>query len=168
MKKVFTEFKKFAMRGNVMDMAVGIIIGAAFGKIVDSLVKDIIMPPLGILLGKVDFANLFFVLQDGATPGPYDSLEVAKSAGAVTLNLGAFMNTIISFIIVAFAVFMLIKAMNTLQEKLDSKEAEVVEQKEATTKICPFCCSQIAIKAVRCPACTSELEDVKETPKRKK
>ena len=100
MKGILGEFKKFAMRGNVMDMAVGIIIGAAFGKIVDSLVKDIIMPPLGILLGKVDFANLFFVLKDGPkVPAPYESLEVAKNAGAITINAGAFLNTIISFLI---------------------------------------------------------------------
>lgn len=153
---MLTEFKKFAMRGNVMDMAVGIIIGAAFGKIVDSLVKDIIMPPLGILLGKIDFANLFFVLKDGAKAGPYDSLTAATEAGAVTLNLGNFMNTIISFIIVAFAVFMLIKAMNTLQAKLDKKEADATP-KAPTTKECPYCMSQIAIKATKCPYCTSDL-----------
>lgn len=157
MKGIFAEFKKFAMRGNVMDMAVGIIIGAAFGKIVDSLVKDIIMPPLGILLGKVDFANLFFVLKDGPkVPAPYESLEVAKNAGAITINAGAFLNTIISFIIVAFAVFMLIKAMNTLQAKLDKKEADATP-KAPTTKECPYCMSQIAIKATKCPYCTSDL-----------
>ncbi len=155
LKKFLNEFKKFAMRGNVMDMAVGIIIGAAFGKIVDSLVKDVIMPPLGILLGKVNFADLFFVLKDGAkTPAPYESLTVAQNAGAITMNIGTFLNTIISFIIVAFAVFMLIKLMNTLQEKLDTKEAGEVKK---NTKICPFCFSEINIKAVRCPNCTSEL-----------
>ncbi len=151
--KILAEFKKFAMRGNVLDMAVGIIIGAAFGKIVDSLVKDMIMPPLGILLGKIDFANLFFVLQDGKIPGPYASLSAATSAGAVTLNVGTFMNTIISFIIVAFAVFLLIKGMNTLQSKLDAKEKAA----EPTTKDCPYCCSKIALAAIRCPNCTSEL-----------
>ena len=157
-KNILSEFKKFAMRGNVMDMAVGIIIGAAFGKIVDSLVKDIIMPPLGMILGKIDFANLFFVLHDGSVPGPYASLEVAKNAGAVTLNAGNFLNTIISFIIVAFAVFLLIKGMNTLQAKLEKKEKAA----EPTTKECPYCCSQIAICAVKCPNCTADL------PKEKK
>ncbi len=160
-KNVLSEFKKFAMRGNVMDMAVGIIIGAAFGKIVDSLVKDIIMPPLGMVLGKIDFANLFFVLHDGKIPGPYASLEVAKNAGAVTLNAGNFLNTIISFLIVAFAVFLLIKAINTLQAKLDRQDKEA-EQKEPTVKTCPYCCSQIPICAIKCPQCTADL------PKEKK
>jgi large conductance mechanosensitive channel len=109
------EFKKFAMRGNVVDMAVGIIIGAAFGKIVDSLVKDLIMPPIGLLLGKVDFANLFFVMRDGATAGPYLSVDAAQKAGAVTFNYGMFINTCISFLIVAFAVFLLIRAINRLK-----------------------------------------------------
>lgn len=162
MMKILAEFKKFAMRGNVMDMAVGIIIGAAFGKIVDSLVKDMIMPPLGILLGKIDFANLFFVLKDGTgAPAPYASLSAAQDAGAITLNFGAFLNTVISFIIVAFAVFMLIKAMNTLQEKLDRKE----KAEEPTTKECPYCCTQIAIKAVKCPNCTADLPQDKKSKK---
>ena len=109
------EFKKFAMRGHVVDLAVGVIIGAAFGKIVDSLVKDLIMPPVGLLLGKVDFANLFWVLRDGAPPGPYLTVEAAQKAGAVTLNYGVFINTCIGFVIVAFAVFLLIRAINRLQ-----------------------------------------------------
>ena len=109
------EFKKFAMRGNVVDMAVGIIIGAAFGKIVDSLVRDLIMPPIGLLLGKVDFSNLFFVLKEGATPGPYISVDAAQKAGAVTFNYGLFINTAISFLIVAFAVFILVRAVNRLK-----------------------------------------------------
>ena len=149
------------MRGNVIDMAVGIIIGAAFGKIVDSLVKDIIMPPLGLLLGKVDFANLFLVLKDGPTiPGPYMSLDVAQNAGAVTLNVGLFINVMISFIIVAFAVFILIKAVNKLQESLDKKD-KAAEAK--TTKTCPYCCEEIPIKAVKCPRCTA---DIAEKPKK--
>ncbi len=157
-KNILLEFKKFAMRGNVMDMAVGIIIGAAFGKIVDSLVKDVIMPPIGILLGKVDFANLFFVLKDGAeTQGPYVSLDAAQQAGAVTMNVGAFLNAIISFIIVAFAVFMLIKAMNTLQEKL---ERHPETETTPTTKTCPYCYSIIPLKATKCPACTADLPTV--------
>ncbi len=157
MKNFINEFKKFAMRGNVIDMAVGIIIGAAFGKIVDSLVKDIIMPPIGLLMGKVDFANLYFVLHDGAVPGPYVSLDAAQQAGAVTMNIGMFLNALISFIIVAFAVFVLIKAINTLQEKMLAKEKKAEAAAAPTTKKCPFCCSEIALEAVRCPHCTSEL-----------
>jgi large conductance mechanosensitive channel len=109
------EFKKFAMRGSVVDLAIGVIIGAAFGKIVDSLVKDLIMPPVGLLLGKVDFANLFWVLRDGAPPGPYLTVEAAQKAGAVTLNYGVFINTCIGFVIVAFAVFLLIRTINRMQ-----------------------------------------------------
>ena len=112
---MLNEFKQFAMRGNVVDLAVGVIIGAAFGKIVDSLVKDVIMPPIGLILGKVDFSNLFLVMRDGAQPGPYLSVDVAQKAGAVTLNYGVFLNTMISFVIVAWAVFMVIKAMNKLK-----------------------------------------------------
>jgi large conductance mechanosensitive channel len=111
------EFKEFAMRGNVVDMAVGIIIGAAFGKIVESLVKDLIMPPIGMLLGKVDFANLFVVLREGANPGPYLSVDAAQKAGAVTFNYGVFINTCISFVIVAFAVFLLIRSINRMKQK---------------------------------------------------
>lgn len=161
MKKMISEFKKFAMRGNVIDMAVGIIIGAAFGKIVDSLVKDILMPPLGILLGKIDFTNMFIVLKDGtgALP-PYASLDAAKNAGAITLNIGMFLNNVISFIIVAFAVFLLIKAVNKLQEKMDKDDA-AQEVKTPTVKNCPYCCSSIPVAAIRCPNCTSELEDKK-------
>ena len=159
-KNIFSEFKKFAMRGNVMDMAVGIIIGAAFTKIVDSLVKDILMPPLGLLMGKIDFANLFFVLKDGTPAAPYASLDAAKTAGAVTLNVGFFINAIISFVIVAFAVFILIKIMNTLQEKLEKKE-EAPAPAEPTTKKCPYCDSEISIKATKCPHCTADLEDHK-------
>jgi large conductance mechanosensitive channel len=115
------EFREFAVKGNVVDMAVGIIIGAAFGKIVESLVKDVIMPPIGLLLGKVDFANLFVVLRDGAQAGPYLSVEAAQKAGAVTFNYGIFINTLISFTIVAFAVFLLIRAINRLKREEDAK-----------------------------------------------
>ncbi len=115
------EFKEFAVRGNVVDMAVGIIIGAAFGKIVDSLVKDLIMPPIGLLLGKVDFANLFVVLREGAQTGPYLSVDAAQKAGAVTFNYGVFVNTLISFVIVAFAVFMLIRSINRLKKQEEAK-----------------------------------------------
>ena len=161
-KNILIEFKKFAMRGNVMDMAVGIIIGAAFGKIVDSLVKDIIMPPLGWAMGKVDFANKYITLIEGqTTPGPYASLDAAQKAGAITINYGLFLNTIISFLIVAFAVFMLIKAMNTLQAKLEAKEKKDDAAAAPTTKACPYCCSEIPVGATRCPHCTSELDSHK-------
>jgi len=118
------EFREFAVRGNVVDMAVGIIIGAAFGKIVDSLVKDLIMPPIGLLLGKVDFTNLFVVLKPGAVPGPYLTVEAAQKAGAVTFNYGIFINTMISFVIVAFAVFLLVRAINRLRREEQAKPAE--------------------------------------------
>lgn len=145
------EFKKFAMRGNVVDMAVGIIIGGAFGTIVKSLVDDVIMPPIGLLLGGVDFSDLFLTLKEGATAGPYATVEAAKEAGAVTLNLGLFINSVISFTIVAFAVFLLIKGMNSLQKKEEEAPSEPTE------KECPHCFTSIPIKATRCPHCTSEL-----------
>ena len=144
------EFKTFAMRGNVVDMAVGIIIGAAFGAIVKSLVDDMIMPPIGMLLGNVDFANLFLVLKDGAEAAPYVSLDAAKKAGAVTLNYGVFINSVVSFTIVAFAVFLLVRTVNKLK-------AEEEVPAEPTTKDCPRCFTAIPIKATRCPHCTSEL-----------
>lgn len=145
------EFREFAMRGNVMDMAVGIIIGAAFGAIVSSLVSDVLMPPIGLLLGNVDFSNLFFVMRDGATPGPYASLSAAKGAGAVTVAYGVFINQVISFLIVAFAVFMIIRAMNRLKRKAEAPAAV------PTTKECPFCLSAIPIKATKCGHCTSDV-----------
>lgn len=148
---MFKEFRDFAMRGNVVDMAVGIVIGAAFGTIVKSLVADIIMPPVGLLLGDVDFANLFLVLKAGDPIGPYAALDAAKEAGAVSVNYGVFINNIVSFIIVAFALFMVIKGMNKM------KKQEVEEPTEATTKECIYCFSMIAIKASRCPHCTSEV-----------
>ena len=160
-KNALNEFKTFALKGNVLDMAVGIIIGASFGKIVDSLVKDVLMPPLGLLLGKVDFSNLYVKLLDGKVEGPYASLDAAQKAGAVTINYGLFLNALISFIIVAFAVFLLIKAINTLQEKMLANEAKAEAKAEPTTKICPYCRSEISIDASRCPHCTSELEVVK-------
>ena len=142
------EFKEFAMRGNVVDMAVGIIIGAAFGAIVQSLVADVIMPPIGLILGNVDFSNLFVVLKEGAAAAPYSSLAEAQKAGAVTINYGKFLNAVVSFLIVAFAVFMLIRAINQLKRK---------EQAAPTTKECPQCFSTISIKAKRCPNCTSQI-----------
>ena len=121
---MFNEFKKFAMRGNVIDMAVGIIIGAAFGSIVRSLVDDVIMPPIGLLLGKVDFSNLFLVLKKGAEAGPYATVALAKEAGAVTLNYGVFINTVVSFLIVAFAVFLLVRGINKLRTKEEEAPKE--------------------------------------------
>jgi large conductance mechanosensitive channel len=147
------EFKKFAMRGNVVDMAVGIIIGGAFGTIVKSLVADVIMPPVGLLLGGVDFSDLFITLKEGATVGPYNTLAIAQEAGAVTISYGVFINAVISFLIVAFAVFLLIRGIN----KMQAEEGESAEA--ATRKDCPRCLSSIAIKANRCPNCTSELGD---------
>jgi len=145
------DFKEFAMRGNVVDMAVGIIIGGAFGLIVKSLVADVMMPPIGLLLGNVDFGDLFLTVKDGATAGPYATLEMAKEAGAVTINYGVFLNTVISFIIVAFAVYLLIRQLNKL------KQEEEAPPTEPTTKECGFCFSEIPIKATRCPNCTSQL-----------
>jgi large conductance mechanosensitive channel len=147
------DFKEFVVRGNVVDMAVGIVIGAAFGAIVKSFVDDVLMPPIGLLLGNVDFSNIFITLREGAkAAGPYASLAAAKAAGAVTLNLGIFINTIISFIIIAFAVFLVIKSINRMKRE---KEAPPVEP--AATKECPFCLSLVPLKASRCPHCTSEL-----------
>ena len=148
---MFKEFKEFIMRGNVVDMAVGIIMGAAFGTIIKSLVADVIMPPIGLLLGGVDFSNLFIVLKDGTMASPYASLANAQAAGAVTINYGTFLNTVISFLIVSVAIFMMIKGLNNLHRQ---KEAPA---EEPTTKECPFCFSTIAVKATRCPSCTSEI-----------
>ena len=148
---MLAEFKKFAMRGNVVDMAVGIIIGGAFGTIVKSLVSDVIMPPIGLMLGGVDFSDLFITLKAGATAGPYATLASAQAAGAVTISYGLFVNAIISFLIVSFAVFLLIKGINKLQREKEEPPAE------PSTKECPRCYSVIAIKATRCPHCTSEL-----------
>jgi large conductance mechanosensitive channel len=150
---MFKEFKEFAMRGNVVDMAVGIIIGASFGGIISSLVADVIMPPIGLVLGNVDFANLFITLKEGAkVAGPYASLAAAKTAGAVTVNVGLFINTVISFLIVAFAMFLVIRGMNKMKKEAPAPPAA------PTTKDCPFCFTAIPIKAVRCPNCTSQLQ----------
>lgn len=130
------EFKEFAVRGNVVDMAVGIIIGAAFGKIVDSLVKDVIMPPIGLLLGRVDFSNLFVVMKQGAQAGPYLTVEAAQRAGAVTFNYGVFFNTVVSFVIVAFAVFLLIRVINRLKQQEEKKPAATPEEVVLLREIC--------------------------------
>ncbi len=140
------EFKEFAMKGNVLDMAIGIIIGAAFGKIVTSFVNDVLMPPIGLLMGKMDFSNLFINLSGKQ----YASVAEAKAAGAATLNYGLFLNTVLDFLIVAFAVFLLVRQVNRLRAKPEAPAAP-------TTKDCPFCASAIPIKATRCPQCTSDL-----------
>jgi len=151
-KNLAKELREFILRGNVLDMAVGIIIGASFKSIVDSMVNDIIMPPIGMLLGKVDFTNLYWQISPADVT--YPSLEAAKTAGAVTLNYGSFINTVISFLIVACAIFAIIKAINTLKDRVCKEE---IVEAEATTKECPFCCSCIPINAKKCPNCTSEL-----------
>lgn len=144
------EFKKFVMRGNVIDMAVGIVIGTAFGAIIKSFVADVIMPPIGLLLGNVDFANLFAVLKPGAEIAPpYATLADAQAAGAVTLNWGVFVNTIVSFLIIAFAIFIVIRQLNRMKREPPPADP--------TEKECPFCLTRIPIKATRCPNCTSQL-----------
>jgi large conductance mechanosensitive channel len=142
---MFKEFKEFAMKGNVLDMAIGIIIGAAFGKIITSFVSDMLMPPLGLLLGKMDFGSLFINLSGQS----YPTIAAAKAAGAATLNYGIFINTIIDFLIVAFAIFLLIRQVNKMKRQ--------PEAAAPTTKDCPFCASAIPIPAKRCPHCTSQL-----------
>lgn len=145
------EFREFAVKGSVVDMAVGIIIGAAFGTIVKSLVEDLIMPPIGLLMGNVDFANLFILLKDGKIPGPYLSLAHAKTAAAVTLNYGLFINTIVSFVIVAFSVFLVVRYINRIRR-------QEAPSTTPTTKECPFCISAVALKAVKCPHCTADIK----------
>jgi large conductance mechanosensitive channel len=146
---MFKEFRDFAMRGNVVDLAVGVIIGASFGAIINSLVKDILMPPLGLLLGKVDFANMYWVLKAGTPAEPYATLADAQTAGALTMNYGLFINALVTFIIVAFAIFLLIRTVNRLQKPAPAADP--------TTKECPYCYTTISIKARRCPNCTSQL-----------
>jgi len=141
---MFKEFRTFIMRGNVMDLAIAVIIGTAFGAIINSLVKDIIMPPIGLALGKVDFASLFVSL-DGNT---YESLAKAQELGAPTLNYGLFINTIINFLIVGFVIFLIVKAINKMQKPVPVA---------VTTKVCVFCATEIPLAAKRCPHCTSEL-----------
>jgi large conductance mechanosensitive channel len=143
------EFKEFALRGSVVDMAVGVIVGGAFGTIAKSLVEDVLMPPVGLLLGGVDFSNLFLIVKHGTNPGPFLKLADAKAAGAVTINYGLFINSIISFLIVAFAVFMVVRAINRMHRG---------EETPPTTKVCPECASVIPIKARRCPHCTSQID----------
>ncbi|MFH1842692.1 MAG: large conductance mechanosensitive channel protein MscL [bacterium] len=151
---MWKEFKEFAVKGNVMDMAIGIVIGAAFGTIVKSFVADVIMPPIGLLLGGVDFTNMFLTLKEGAeAAAPYASLADAQAAGAVTMNIGLFINTIISFLIIAFAIFMVVKQVNKMK-----REEPAPAPAEPTTKKCSHCLSEIPIKATKCAFCASSLE----------
>jgi large conductance mechanosensitive channel len=146
------EFKEFAMKGSVLDMAIGIVIGGAFSPIVKSLVDDVLMPPIGMLIGGIDFGNMFAVLKEGSDlAGPYDTLAAAQEAGAVTVNYGAFINTIITFVIVAFAVFMMVRSINRWKREEEAPPAE------PTTQQCEFCDSEISLAASRCPHCTSQL-----------
>jgi len=142
------EFKEFALKGNMLDLAIGIIIGGAFGGMVTSLVKDVVMPPIGALLGGVDFASKMWVIKEGATAAPYATPAAAAEAGAVVMSYGAFINTVINFLIVALVIFLLVKAVNRLRRE---QEAEV------TTKECQYCKTEIALAATKCPACTSEV-----------
>ena len=146
------EFKKFAVKGNMVDMAVGIIIGAAFGAIIGSLVSDVLMPPIGLVLGNVDFSNLFLVLKEGKTPSPYATIAAAKEAGAVTLNYGMFVNTIVNFLIIAFSIFFVVRGINKLKKKEEAPPAV------PTTRDCPHCMSTIPIQAKKCGHCTSDLK----------
>ena len=148
------DFKAFIMHGNVVDMAVGIIVGAAFGVIVTSLVKDVIMPPIGLALGKIDFANLLIVLKQGSPPGPYETINAAQLAGAVTINYGNFINTIITFLIVAAVIFFFV--IRPIAHMNAPKKAAPTAA--PTTKECPYCYSSIPLKATRCPHCTSQLQ----------
>lgn len=154
---MWKDFKEFALRGNVMDLAIGIIIGSAFTTIVQSLVNDIIMPPIGLLLGNVEFSDFFLLLQPGDPTGPYRTLEEAQAAGAVTVNHGLFINSIIVFLIVAAATFLIVRGMNRLHA--ESQRGKLEEEAEApTTKACDYCKEMIPVEAVRCPHCTSHLE----------
>jgi large conductance mechanosensitive channel len=154
---MFKEFRSFITRGNVVDLSVGVIIGAAFGPIINSLVKDIIMPPIGLLLGKVDFANLIVVLKQGNPAGPYASLVAAQTAGAVSINYGPFINTIINFVVVAIAVFLfIVRPIARMDARIKAKQPAPAPAPPAT-KECPFCYSSIPLQATRCPNCTSNL-----------
>lgn len=143
---MYKEFKEFIMRGSVVDLAIGVVIGAAFGKIVTSFVEDVLMPPIGLLLGGVDFSNLFINLSGKA----YPSIAAAKAAGAATLNYGIFLNNIINFLIIAFAIFLLIKQINRMQRPAPAAAP--------TTKDCPYCLSAVPLKATKCAHCTAELK----------
>ena len=148
---MISDFKKFIMRGNVVDLAVGVIIGAAFGAIAKSLVDDLLMPPLGLVLGRVDFTNLFLTLKDGAVAGPYATLDAAKAAGAVTVRYGLFLNTLVVFLLTSFVIFLIVKAVN----KLHAPPPQVAGP---PMRDCPRCFTSILVKATRCPSCTVDVD----------
>lgn len=154
MSKFLTDFRNFINRGNLLDMAVGLTVGVAFAAIAKALVSDIIMPAVGMAVNGVNFKNLMWVIKVGKTPGPYPTIADAQKAGAVTINYGDFVNTVITFIIIAIAVFLVVRTVNNMQERRKKKEAPAAP----TTKDCPHCCTAIPIAAKRCPNCTSELE----------
>jgi large conductance mechanosensitive channel len=160
LQQIFQEFKQFATKGNVVDMAIGVIIGGAFGTIVKSLVDDVMMPPLGLILGSVDFTDLYITMKPGS--GPATTLEQARKLGAVTLNYGLFINAVIQFLIVAFAMFMVVRAFNKVRQNLEAiakAEADNAPAAEPTTKDCPYCRMAVPLLAVRCGHCTSKLDD---------
>lgn len=157
MKKLLKDFRDFIARGDVMDLAIGIIIGSAFSSIVNSIVNNLLMPPLGLLIGNVDFQDLFLVLKQGQSPLPAGAtLQMAKDAGAVTFNYGQFVTDVISFLILAFVIFLMVKGLQTLKAKVSTTENE--EEATSTEKACPYCLKSVDIKATRCPYCTSQLE----------
>ena len=156
---MWDEFKQFIKRGNVLDLAVAISVGTAFTNLVKSLVADIIMPPVGLLLGYVDFSNLFAVLKEGVEPGPYATLDAANAAGAVTLRYGLFVNTMVSLLIISLSVFFIIKALNRIV-----REVKPPPTAAPATRACPYCQMQVSLKATRCPHCTSELEGAQQAP----
>ena len=159
MKKIFNEFKAFALRGNVVDMAVGFTVGAAFSTIAKSLVNDIIMPPVGLLTGEVEFADKYILLQEGVeVAGPYATLSDAQSAGAITINYGLFVNNVLTFLIIALVMFLIIRSINRLENAIEEELGYEDEPVEPTTKKCPHCISTIPRRASRCPQCTAELE----------
>jgi len=153
MKKVLQEFREFAVRGSVVDMAVGIVVGGAFGTIVKSLVSDVIMPPIGLLIGGVKFSSLYWVLKQGSPHGPYNTIAEAQKAGAVTINYGAFIDNVVSFLVIAWAVFLLVRVINRVRREFEAPPGAAAP----TSKDCPYCFSSIPIKATRCPNCTSTL-----------
>ncbi|QDG54101.1 large conductance mechanosensitive channel protein MscL [Persicimonas caeni] len=162
MSSTFEEFKKFAKRGNIVDMSVGVVIGVAFGAITKSLVDDVIMPPIGLLTGGVDFSELFWVIQQGEPVGPYATIAAAKAAGAVTVNYGNFVNTIINFVIIALAMFFVVRSYKRLTERQEDKPEDA--PKAPVDKECPYCFEDIPFQAVRCPKCTSHLDASVEGP----
>lgn len=153
MKKIFQEFREFAMKGNVVDMAVGIVVGGAFGTIVKSLVSDVVMPPLGLAIRGVKFSNLYWILKQGSPHGPYHTIAEAQKAGAVTINYGAFVDNVVSFLVIAWAVFLVVRTINRVRREFEATPEAVAP----TTKDCPYCFSSISLKATRCPHCTSSL-----------